>query len=447
VSTRVCVTDAVDVPAAPDVVWDLLVDELRGGGGWWSATNTFAAAGDPATPGTRVAWQVRPNGTGAPGPVLAFGSVTTRASRGTHLAVRFDEGVFAGDGRFVLTPGHRGTRLAFEFDATTRGWVSGLAAVVDVAAKHSAGVRAAFHELAGRVAPPAVPERSARWVAGPAGPVLAGRHAATRTGAWHPTPYGDDVYSELWEPPGGGTGDPVLLVHGWGSSRGAWADTVEGLLERGTAAVVLDLPGHGSSRLGRSGRVTLERVAAAVAAVARHRTTRPVVVAHSGGGLAAVLAVASEHVDVAGLVLLATAARDAGASPPELAVQGSGLLTRALRSPRLAEAVLSRTMGPSQPYPARPLTAARLAATPPAVRRAYFAASRSVDLVGFLGHVDVPAVVLVGDEDRVVPADAVRATADALPQGRFRLVPGVGHAVPEESPGEVLAAVGSLLDG
>src|SRR5947199_6284596 len=43
-----------------------------------------------------------------------------------------------------------------------------------------------------------------------------------------------------------GDGDPLLLLHGTGSSRGVWKPVVP-LLAREREVIVLDLPGHGDS--------------------------------------------------------------------------------------------------------------------------------------------------------------------------------------------------------
>lgn len=262
------------------------------------------------------------------------------------------------------------------------------------------------------------------------------------------TDYGDAVHVDEWATvdgrPGRGT---AVLVHGWGSTARAYDRVTELLLGQGRRMVTMDLPGHGDSTLDPAGRVTLERLAVAVGQVLDRFSDGPtVLVAHSGAGLAGVMAVAGND-RLHGLVLLSTALRDAGASPPELLIQGSPLLNAALRRTAVSEALLSRTMGPTSPPPTRALTAARLRSVPPATRRAFFAASRNADVTGFGRRVTVPTVLLAGHEDMVVPATSVRTSALALARGEFRLLPGKGHALPEEAPDEVVAVVDGLLSG
>ncbi len=50
-------------------------------------------------------------------------------------------------------------------------------------------------------------------------------------------------------------------------------------------------------------------------------------------------------------------------------------------------------------------------------------------VTGRLHEIDVPALVIAGAEDAVVPPDATRAVAERIPNARFELIPGCGHAV------------------
>lgn len=57
-----------------------------------------------------------------------------------------------------------------------------------------------------------------------------------------------------------------------------------------------------------------------------------------------------------------------------------------------------------------------------------------------LGGVTVPAVVVWGDSDAVVPLECAHAYVEALPDARLEIVPDCGHAVDLEAP-EALAAL------
>jgi pimeloyl-ACP methyl ester carboxylesterase len=58
-----------------------------------------------------------------------------------------------------------------------------------------------------------------------------------------------------------------------------------------------------------------------------------------------------------------------------------------------------------------------------------------------LATLDIPALVLWGDSDRIVDPDYGRAYAAAIPQARFQLLPGTGHSPQLETPDQVLSAM------
>jgi pimeloyl-ACP methyl ester carboxylesterase len=52
-----------------------------------------------------------------------------------------------------------------------------------------------------------------------------------------------------------------------------------------------------------------------------------------------------------------------------------------------------------------------------------------------LRRVDLPALVVVGDRDPIVPVPQALALARQLPDARLFVVPGCGHEVPAKRPG------------
>jgi pimeloyl-ACP methyl ester carboxylesterase len=63
-----------------------------------------------------------------------------------------------------------------------------------------------------------------------------------------------------------------------------------------------------------------------------------------------------------------------------------------------------------------------------------------------LSSVDVPALVVVGDEDVLSPVADAQAMADALPRGRLVVLEGAGHLTAVEVPGAFAVALRSVLD-
>jgi pimeloyl-ACP methyl ester carboxylesterase len=58
-----------------------------------------------------------------------------------------------------------------------------------------------------------------------------------------------------------------------------------------------------------------------------------------------------------------------------------------------------------------------------------------------------PALVLMGEEDRLCPRDRHELMASLMPQARLVTVAGAGHLPPLEQPQAVTAALGAWLEG
>ncbi|GAB3564642.1 alpha/beta hydrolase [Amycolatopsis endophytica] len=63
------------------------------------------------------------------------------------------------------------------------------------------------------------------------------------------------------------------------------------------------------------------------------------------------------------------------------------------------------------------------------------------DSTSLLAGADVPALVVVGEEDALTPPDAARAMAESLPRGELVVVPQAGHLTPLEAPAMVTESI------
>lgn len=102
---------------------------------------------------------------------------------------------------------------------------------------------------------------------------------------------------------------PVVLAHGWTGTAGRMLPLARALASEGVSSLTFDVRGHGRSDPARfvTARHFRDDVSAAVDWLFERTGERPVVVGHSMGGSAAILA-AVEGAPVAGLVLLAAPA-------------------------------------------------------------------------------------------------------------------------------------------
>lgn len=156
----------------------------------------------------------------------------------------------------------------------------------------------------------------------------------------------------------------------------------------------------------------------------------------------AVLRLAPER--VAGLVLLGTkaGADDADARANRLATaeriesEGTGFVADAMLPALLGET--SRQQRPTVVARVRELIEEQSATGLAWAQRAM---AQRPDSTSTLAAADVPALVVVGEQDSLSPLDQAHAMAEALPQPTLEVLPSVGHLAPVEDPAAVAEAI------
>lgn len=228
-----------------------------------------------------------------------------------------------------------------------------------------------------------------------------------------------------------GAGPPLVMIHGWGLHGGVWQDIVPDLADR-HRVLRLDLPGHGSSPAG-DGILSLDTMADAVAAHAPEGST---LVAWSLGGMVA-LNLAVRHPSCVGsLALVATtprfvAGRDWPCGLDAEIVDGFGeslrrdykrtvrrFLTLQVRGDEKAAELLVRLR--QEVFARGEPDADALAAG--------LSILRKTDVRADLRRISQPTLVIAGERDTLVPAEAGRRMAAAIPGASFALVAGASHA-------------------
>ncbi len=68
------------------------------------------------------------------------------------------------------------------------------------------------------------------------------------------------------------------------------------------------------------------------------------------------------------------------------------------------------------------------------------------DITDRLSEINVPTLVLHGDQDAAIPMERAEAVADGIPEARLVTVPGAGHAANLSHPEPVNQAIGEFLD-
>jgi 3-oxoadipate enol-lactonase len=227
---------------------------------------------------------------------------------------------------------------------------------------------------------------------------------------------------------------PVILIHGLGLDLRLWEGLLPALARNRVLA--LDLRGHGLSDTPPA-PYALGGLIRDVERLADHFNLRDAVVVGQGEGGLIAQGLAVKRLDmVRGLVLTGTATR---LGNPDL---WAARIARHREHGPDIDMDLAALLGPrwkalTTADPVR----AMLEDTRPAGWRGVAAAMATADLYQTTATLTLPTLVLAGGEDRKVPPDMQRETADLIAGAEFRLLPGAPHLAMLSDP----ARFGELL--
>jgi pimeloyl-ACP methyl ester carboxylesterase len=222
-----------------------------------------------------------------------------------------------------------------------------------------------------------------------------------------------------------GEGPPLVLVHGLGCSADYWARNGPALAYAGFRVLAPDLPGFGRTE-GPWRGMTIDQQATALAAWADALGLPPAAYVGHSLSCQVIVDVAADHPGHAAALVLAAPTGD-----------------------RSDKRRLRETIGFIRDLPREPMSLvpwiaeAYLRAGPVRWFGTWWVAKRH-DLFGTAARVGVPARVLVGARDPVVPERFARAVAGAL-RARLHVLPHAAHALIFDAPDEFNMAVAGFL--
>ena len=198
---------------------------------------------------------------------------------------------------------------------------------------------------------------------------------------------GDGLIAWRW-----GQGPVVLLVHGFEGNRAQFAAIVAALVERGFAAVALDVPAHGESA---GDELTAVKFIAAIERTLARLAPVHAVIGHSLGAAMSLYSVA--HTGGANRIALISA-------PSSLKRE----LNRFAAAVGLSDRGTKAFIASVEAHVGRPAT--------------------DFDVRRIAGKVGLPPLLLVHDQnDRQVPVLESARTAHALPSAELMVTRGLGH--------------------
>jgi non-heme chloroperoxidase len=248
---------------------------------------------------------------------------------------------------------------------------------------------------------------------------------------------GTEIFYKDW-----GSGQPIVFHHGWPLSGDDWDAQMLFFLGQGYRVIAHDRRGHGRSSQVDGGH-DMDHYAADVAALAEHLDLRDAIhVGHStGGGEAARYIARHGQGRVARLVLISAVppqmlktSKNPGGLPME-AFDGLRAALAANRSRFYRELASGPFYGFNRPG-ATPDTAIvdnwwRQGMMGGA--RAHYEGIKAFSETDFsddLAAIDVPTLVMHGDDDQVVPiADSALLSAKLLKRGTLKVYPGLSHGM------------------
>jgi pimeloyl-ACP methyl ester carboxylesterase len=233
-------------------------------------------------------------------------------------------------------------------------------------------------------------------------------------------------------------GTPLVFIHGAGGSSVTWLGALR-RLGRARRCLAPDLPGHGQSGPlpGGTAAVSMEAYRAFVDAFCGALDVpRAVLVGHSMGGAVAIeMALGSPH-RVAGLVLIATAAR--------LPVSPAVFAAIDQHFARFPEMMAATGFSPSTPRDLALRLARAGVQAPQDVVRADFVACNAWDARERIPAIQAPTLVMIGEDDLLAPAKYGRYLADRIPGARLAAFPQTGHMVHLERATLVVESIASF---
>ena len=250
-----------------------------------------------------------------------------------------------------------------------------------------------------------------------------------------------------------GDGTPLLLLHAFPFSKAMWRFQESGLTS-GTRLVTPDLPGFGDTPVPAEPPDLAVMARGVLALLDRLGLEQVVLGGLSMGGYVAMEILRQRPEAVAALVLADTKA----APDPEAAAENRRRTAAALdelderaRPDALADDLLPTLLGETT-LQERPETLAWLrevveSTSPRGAAWALRAMADRPDSFDTLRGVRVPALVVVGSQDRLSPPSDAEAMAEAIPGARLAVLEAAGHLSAAETPDEFNRVIEDFVGG
>lgn len=231
-----------------------------------------------------------------------------------------------------------------------------------------------------------------------------------------------------------GHGPTLVFLHYWGGAARTWQPVIDLLPGRGTLSI--QARGWGRSRQ-LPGPYTLQQLAYDTHdIIADAGLTDYVLVGHSMGGKVAQLVAAARPAGLVGLVLVAPGpAKPAAVVTPEYQQALSHAYDTDETTATARDTILTATPL-SEDLKAQIVADSRAGA--PSARVQWPLHGITQDITREARNIQVPALVIAGEHDRVEPVEVLRANLlPYLDRAELHVIPRSGHLIPLEAPADL----------
>jgi pimeloyl-ACP methyl ester carboxylesterase len=242
-------------------------------------------------------------------------------------------------------------------------------------------------------------------------------------------------------------GYPLLLVHGWPETKRIWWRNIGPLAEAGFEVIAPDLRGFGESTVAPP--YSMDQYADDVARLLDALGIDRAVMGGVSMGGYITFALWRRHRDrLRGLILIDTRAgadsEEARAKRQEM-IEAVRVRGSAAAAEAMIDAMIGKTTRERQPGLTDFMRAMMAAAPADGVIGALGALASRPDSGPTLATIDVPTLIVVGQEDALTPPRESDAMCAAIVGSRLEILPGAGHVSNVEQPAAFNRVVSGFL--
>jgi non-heme chloroperoxidase len=228
-----------------------------------------------------------------------------------------------------------------------------------------------------------------------------------------------------------GTGPPVVFIHGWSMSGQFFRRQLAGLSDR-FSVIVPDLRGHGASAKALNGHTVPQYAADLHAILAALSVEQPVLVGWSMGAMVGYEYLRAYGPDsVAGLVIVDQPPSDFAWEGYEFGVFTMEALREMNEQLQLDQAAVVNDFAQLMLHKPDPQAlewmAAEILRVPPVIASTILLDQTLRDYRDFLPQIDVPVLVLFGEDDKLTSPRAGEYIAERIPGGRLQTFASSSH--------------------